>query len=97
MTVPPVAFQNAQPGLRNGTEVSAAVTVVHSTVVVATSVTSGRLVATAASAAGAASATGAFSGTNANSIAMFEGGALVMAANLGMVLLGAVAVVLCCL
>lgn len=95
-TVPPAAFHNAQPDLRNSTGASAAVTVVHSTLVVAPAATPNSFVAAAADAPGApgaASATGAFNGSSANSIAMFEGGAGAIAANLGMVLLGAMAVV----
>lgn len=87
-TISSGAFRNAQPNQRNSTRVSTAVTVIRSTVVLAPAATPDRVIATAA---GEASATGAGNGTSAGSITMFEGGAGVMVANLGMVLLGAVA------
>lgn len=79
--------------MRISTVASAAVTEVHSPVVVAPALTPGRLVAAATTGvAGVASATSALNGTSANSIAIFEGRAGTVAANLGIVLFGAVAV-----
>ena len=71
----------AQPNHTNGINASISATVAHPSILFA-------------SAPGTANATAAFSATGSSSMVMFEGGAGMMAANLGLVLLGWVAVVM---